>query len=414
MAAIAIPTPVSLLGWYNVRNYGATGNGKTDDTSAIQAALNAASSSGNGAVCYCPAGTYLIGGTLNVPNGVQFVGTWQGPPAFGNPALSNTGVIAPGSGGSELYITGNAGNATATAAITLNMYSGLRGFSLYWPNQSPTASTPTAYPYGIAMAAAACNACVRDVNLVNPYQGINIEAHCRGLVTDVFGQPLSVGINVTEITDIVRLRNVHWNPSWSWDGGSGPAAWQLANGTAFQFGRSDSQFCEGLFAYYYNVGVSFYNQSSSVYGLTGNTYGTFLGCSLDTVNTGILGSSVSGNGVRWIGGEILAVNTTVNMEASGGLMVLEGVGMWSGFTPSISHTAGALVMNGCYINSQHSVSSSGSVFVFTNNLVQNTSSSIRLSGTGKATLAGNTLTGAAFSSIVSGTMSGGTVTGSNN
>jgi len=127
-----------------------------------------------------------------------------------------------------------------------------------------------------------------------------------------------------------------------------------------------------------------------------------------------LGASVSGNGVRWIGGEILAVNTTVNMQSSGGLMVLEGVGMWSGFTPSISHTAGALVMDGCYINSQHSIRSSGSVFVFTSNLVQNASSTISLSGSGKATLTGNTLTGAAFSSIVSGTMSGGTVTGSNN
>ena len=46
---------------YNVRSvtYGATGNGSTDDTAAIQAALTAAGSAGGGRV-HIPAGTYKI------------------------------------------------------------------------------------------------------------------------------------------------------------------------------------------------------------------------------------------------------------------------------------------------------------------------------------------------------------------
>lgn len=49
--------------YYNVRNHGAVGNGTTDDTAAIQAALDAVGAAGGGTV-YCPAGTYLITSTV--------------------------------------------------------------------------------------------------------------------------------------------------------------------------------------------------------------------------------------------------------------------------------------------------------------------------------------------------------------
>jgi hypothetical protein len=54
------------LTYFNVKAYGAQGNGANDDTSAIQAAINAAFASpqGTGAV-YFPAGTYKITATLN-------------------------------------------------------------------------------------------------------------------------------------------------------------------------------------------------------------------------------------------------------------------------------------------------------------------------------------------------------------
>jgi len=49
--------------WFNVKSYGATGNGSTDDTTAVQAALDAAISAGGGVV-YFPRGVYVIGGAL--------------------------------------------------------------------------------------------------------------------------------------------------------------------------------------------------------------------------------------------------------------------------------------------------------------------------------------------------------------
>jgi polygalacturonase len=46
----------------SVKDFGATGDGTTDDSAAIQAALNA------GTAIYFPTGTYLISSTLNLPN----------------------------------------------------------------------------------------------------------------------------------------------------------------------------------------------------------------------------------------------------------------------------------------------------------------------------------------------------------
>lgn len=49
--------------WQNVKYHGATGDGITDDTAAIQAAIDAAAAHGGGTV-YFPHGVYIVGGAL--------------------------------------------------------------------------------------------------------------------------------------------------------------------------------------------------------------------------------------------------------------------------------------------------------------------------------------------------------------
>jgi hypothetical protein len=62
-ANFTIDAPPSPPGGLNVRNYGATGNGSTDDSAAIQRALDAAQS---GQAVYFPTGTYRLGAALNL------------------------------------------------------------------------------------------------------------------------------------------------------------------------------------------------------------------------------------------------------------------------------------------------------------------------------------------------------------
>jgi hypothetical protein len=65
-----LPSAGGTTNFYDVRNsqFGATGNGFTDDSTAINNALAAAGTAGSGVV-YIPAGTYGIGSSLYIQNG---------------------------------------------------------------------------------------------------------------------------------------------------------------------------------------------------------------------------------------------------------------------------------------------------------------------------------------------------------
>lgn len=59
--------------WYNVKDYGADGNGVSDDTAPIQAAVNAAFNAGGGVV-YIPTGTYKLTAAITLKNRVTVRG----------------------------------------------------------------------------------------------------------------------------------------------------------------------------------------------------------------------------------------------------------------------------------------------------------------------------------------------------
>jgi len=59
--------------YIDAKDFGATGNGTTDDTTALQAGLTAVGNNGGGTF-YIPEGTYLISSILQVPNNIDVVG----------------------------------------------------------------------------------------------------------------------------------------------------------------------------------------------------------------------------------------------------------------------------------------------------------------------------------------------------
>lgn len=87
----------------NVRDYGATGDGTTDDTAAFQAAMDAAAPEGD---VYVPAGEYRIATGLTLPPGVGFGGVGPGSKLIFDDHASN-----------GVSITGDSGYGQATAAI---------------------------------------------------------------------------------------------------------------------------------------------------------------------------------------------------------------------------------------------------------------------------------------------------------
>ncbi|PWT95924.1 MAG: hypothetical protein C5B53_10595 [Candidatus Melainabacteria bacterium] len=86
------PAPVQAVPTVNVRDFGATGNGVTDDTGAIQNAIAAAQASGKGVLF--PAGTYLHNNIITA-NGVGLFGV-GGASVLLAGSQTNTAVILTG------------------------------------------------------------------------------------------------------------------------------------------------------------------------------------------------------------------------------------------------------------------------------------------------------------------------------
>jgi len=128
-------------GVFNVKDYGAVGDGTTDDLIAIQAALTACGSAGGGVV-YIPAGTFHVTNVLLVPSNVMLVGAGMKATTILNPAGALPGktvgsdlifasialVGVTGAGVKDLCVdhqtNGNTSNGillgSATGALTTN------------------------------------------------------------------------------------------------------------------------------------------------------------------------------------------------------------------------------------------------------------------------------------------------------
>ncbi|MBN2128902.1 MAG: hypothetical protein JW741_05370, partial [Sedimentisphaerales bacterium] len=107
---------------FDVRTFGAAGDGQTDDTAAFQKALDAAAAA-NGGVVYAPRGNYFFAGHLNVPNAVTLAGMWESVPAHNG--IRNPGLPKPTDDGTTFLVTEGAGSEDGPAFITLNTNSTL-------------------------------------------------------------------------------------------------------------------------------------------------------------------------------------------------------------------------------------------------------------------------------------------------
>src|SRR5258705_2535398 len=116
MVATAAPNP----DLYSVREYGAVGDGKTDDTVAFQKALDAAKQAGGGVV-YAPRGNYFFSGHLNVPGALTLKGMWESVPS--HVGIRKRGAAMPTDDGNTFLVTANQGKGEGPAFRTLHDHS---------------------------------------------------------------------------------------------------------------------------------------------------------------------------------------------------------------------------------------------------------------------------------------------------
>lgn len=273
----------------NVKNFGARGDGSVDETAVFQGALDAAHQSGGGTV-YAPPGRYLFRGVLNIPDGVTLRGSFGCVPS--HTGLRDHDQPKPGDDGTLFLATAGRGQEDGQPFITLNTNSCLAGLAIFYPGQVSDAA-PIAYPWTIAMRGK--NPAASDLELLNPYQGIDASRNERHNIRNITGQPLRRGILIDAIYDIGRVENIHFNPWWS---GHGRAyEWQLENGEAFILGRADWEYVLNTFCYGYHVGYKFIHTE------TGECNGNFLGIGADNCNRAVLVEQSAPYGILITNGE---------------------------------------------------------------------------------------------------------------
>jgi hypothetical protein len=273
VASFALASLAGAQDLFSVRDFGAKGDGKTDDTAAFQKALDAASQAGGGIVL-APRGNYFFAGHLTMPRAVTLKGIWESVPSHNG--LRDRGSAKPTDDGTTFLVTENEGKEDGAPFITLSDNCTLKGVVIYYPLQNP-AEEPKPYPWAIALRGK--NPAVLGVELLNPYNGIDATHNERHLIRDVHGQPLRRGILVDAIYDIGRLEDVHFNPWWSLK----PRLfqWQQQHGEAFIFGRSDWQYVLNTFCFGYKTGYKFIKTK------TGVCNGNFLGIGADDCQTAV-------------------------------------------------------------------------------------------------------------------------------
>ena len=273
----------------SVRTFGAAGDAATDNTAAFQRTLDAAYTSGGGTV-YVPPGRYLFKGVLTIPDGVSLRGSFACVPSHSG--IRDHGQPKPGDDGSALFITAGRGREDGKPFLTLNTNSSVSGLTFYYPEQVLD-ETPVPYPWTIAMRGK--NPAAFDLELLNPYQGIDASQNERHNIRNITGQPLRRGIWVDAIYDIGRIENVHFNP-W-WNSHSKVYRWQTANGEAFIFGRADWEYVLNTFCFGYRVGYKFVETK------TGACNGNFLGIGADDCNRAMLVEQSAPYGILIANGE---------------------------------------------------------------------------------------------------------------
>jgi autotransporter-associated beta strand protein len=238
---VAVATP---------QQYGAVGDGITDDSGAFQAAMNAVYNSGGsgGGVVFVPAGNYAFYNNITIPTGVTLHGDWQ------DWTKSGGGLV-----GTTFKVYFGAGQTNGTPFIALSGSTALRDVNIWYPNQN--AASIVGYPFSIGLND---DCVVQNLVLVNSYQGIEtFNGGSKHILSTIIGSPLYRGIDLDQIFDVCHAEDIRFSPDvWVNSGvtnapvAGGPhAAWMRTNGEGMRLRRVDGEMCMDTFISGYLVGI---------------------------------------------------------------------------------------------------------------------------------------------------------------
>ncbi len=338
-------------GLYNIRDFGAVADAQTDNTAAIQKAIDAAS--GHGGVVLIPIGRWLCKGHLVIQKGVHLLGMNQAPLSW----EPQTGSI--------LLPTEGRDHEDQSPFVSMRTSTSIAGITIYYPEQ--TADNIRPYPWTIQINAdpsikgeVAFDVTVSDMTLINSYNGIRTgpAENGRHRIIGVHGCVLRRGILVDWTGDIGRIENVQFH-SHFWAGESFHGNWSKVfdymqhNLEAFVFGRTDWEYVTNTFVFPAKVGYHFVETAN------GACNGQFSGIGADATDIAVLVDAIQPMGLLITNGEFnshlvkTSIQVVISKSARGNVRFVN-----CGFWGPVEHNAwlqgdGFTSFSDCYFSNDN-------------------------------------------------------------
>ena len=335
----------------NIARFGAVGDGATDNTAAIQKAIDAASVKGG--VVFVPAGRWLCKGHLVLEMGVHLAGVNQAPQSW-----------EPQSGSILMPVEGR-DNEEGPAFLEMRSSTSITGVTIYYPEQTVSDIRP--YPWTIRIRAnpsdskgVSFDSTVSNVTLINSYNGIRTgpTENGRHRIMGVHGTVLRRGIYVDWVGDIGRIENVQFH-SHFWAHKAFQGDWNKVfdymqkNLEAFVFGRTDWEYVTNTFVFPAKVGYRFIETPN------GSCNGQFSGIGADACETAVVVESIQPQGLLITNGEFnshrvgRAMQVIVEKGANGNVRFVN-----CGFWGPVEHNAvlrgdGYTSFSDCYFSNNY-------------------------------------------------------------
>lgn len=307
-------------GIYNVRNYGAVGDGVTDDTDAFNRAIIAAEGGPPGSQVVTPAGTYYISRTLDI-SGVLLNGLPAGGWAGDSTPLPRIVVNNRFTNGPVIKARGS---------------SSVNGLAFEMPQ--PAGSAYVAGP--IVLISGGGGVHLTNLRMTSPYMGISTDTNVntgRVQIENVFiVNPRKAGVYLTRSFDVSTIRNVHiWNNNENYT---------FNNATGFALARNDEVRLDHCSV------VALYQAYQFIYetypdGAAGNAWAGMADCMSDSCQFGILVNSVKT--LRVTGGSFWNHWRCVDVEGPGHVIVSGADLQSNGDCAVVVNGGDSYTMTGC-------------------------------------------------------------------
>lgn len=234
---------VQIEGDFNARDFGALGDGVTDDLAALQLACDTVYAAGGGKLILDPTGApYLISDSLVVSNGVQIEG--QISHNFNGATATNAQWAAHGTWIKPTH-------ATHSAIILSGHGSSINGVNFIHDQPIPSGGSWTANQYGYCIEVIASHTCVSNIDIVNASHGVYFHYTTEsGGGTDVRIQNViisafNVRMRTSCVNDVMFIENVHCRNLW-YSSDSRVAAYIRSNTYGWYCGYTDNPMVDGL------------------------------------------------------------------------------------------------------------------------------------------------------------------------